>query len=182
MRRLNPSSNTSPLRRKLATFVLVLGVMVCTPIHVGDSLAQENTKEQPSEPSKTTAPDKELPPSQTAQPDTSAATTSAQDTAAPGATTEPPDTKEACLVAPSERGEIVQRIKKMRPKSAAKLFAALPPELAADLLLRLDARQSARIMNELPPHTGATLVTILSQHDSTSTTSARSDAANPSKK
>ena len=185
MRRLLSRSSSPGRLRSLVLVALTLGAVTLTPVHVTDSLAQESAA-KPSQATNEAATGgekkteestpQEVPgKSDASNPDpTSVAAApieaSEQDTTAK-ATTEQ-SSQEACLVTPPDRAALVQRIKKMRPKSAAKLFAALPPELAADLLLRIDVRQSARIMNELPPHTGAVLVTILSRDDDPLTTNA----------
>ena len=184
MRRLLSRSSSPGRLRSLVLVALTLGAVTLTPVHVTDSLAQESAA-KPSQATNESATGKEKTEESTPQevpgksdasnpdPTSVAAATieaSEQDTKAK-ATTEQ-SSQEACLVTPPDRAALVQRIKKMRPKSAAKLFAALPPELAADLLLRIDVRQSARIMNELPPHTGAVLVTILSRDDDPLTTNA----------
>lgn len=169
MRRLLSHSTSSPAHRfrALGLIGITFGVLTLSPLQMADSMAQENAKpaaNQAQEQTKSSEANAPSPPDEAAT-KTDTSEKGAQRSAEPAKPDLAIKKEEACLIAPPERQAIVTRIKKMRPKSAAKLFVALPPELAADLLLRIDARQSARIMNELPPHTSATLVTILSNDD-----------------
>lgn len=138
--------------RKHLLFSTLLTGALLLPMSSATIAQEDNTKASAT---KTAAQEKA--PEKAKQPDTTAKSqASAPDTSASS-------DKEACLTTPSEREQVVMRLKKMRPKPAAKLLSALPPQLAADLLIRMTPRQSAKIMNELPPQTGAMLVVLLSQ-------------------
>lgn len=139
--------------RKHLLFSTLLTGALLLPMSSATIAQEDTTKASATQ----TAAQEKAPEKATKQPDTTAKSqASAPDTSASS-------DKEACLTTPSEREQVVMRLKKMRPKPAAKLLSALPPQLAADLLIRMTPRQSAKIMNELPPQTGAMLVVLLSQ-------------------
>lgn len=57
-----------------------------------------------------------------------------------------------------ERDDIANRLRQMRPASAAALMATLPAELAVDLMRRLDKRSSARILDKMPTAPAAKII------------------------
>lgn len=50
---------------------------------------------------------------------------------------------------------LAQDVEKMKPKDAASMFKAMDEQLVVDVLSRLKPRQAGKILNALPPATGA---------------------------